>query len=359
MSSVKRRQGGAFSRGDRLPQQQTKIAAVIPNAVNKVSGLNIVKTLRHIASEQIATVAPVTLGSGTAGGPFQILINWSVNPADPGIFPSLAATANQYQRFKTLGLRCTYTPLASTATDGMIYMAFQPDPSAIPPSNAADFMGLIGAVSSTVYGQPLVLNITPNLFQQAYNSQVIQKPQDASDDTPLNTSGSLFVAVSGVSEMKNLGNLVMSYGYDLMNKQVTQGSNTITGSFDLVQVAGEIKKLTIARYNGYKIVEQVEQSIYRTRMPTAAHTVSAHLTSVTGSALTFEIADDNTEETTWTTIAPISQVTNGTTEWMAVYDCPPSKFWRVRHGDAANTAVEVLFRATTLPSRIPDNEIEY
>jgi hypothetical protein len=299
----------------------------------------------------VAQIAPAATGTL---GEFAILLNWVINPADPGIFPSLAATSNQYQRFRTAGLRVTFTPASSTATDGMIYMAFQPDPTVAPPDNASDFMGLIGAVSSTVYGQPLVLNIGPHLLQQAYNSQIITKPQSSGETSTIAASGSLFVAISGVMDPKALGNLVFSYAYDLMNKQVTQGSNSISGLFDILSDHAEP---SLTSYDGFQIITPASTpGTFKPRLTGAGHHLTLHLD--TAALPTMSIADSEFADATWTTITPVSSVV-GTAECHATYMLPPTRFWRLTHSVIPTGPVHTRGWCTSLPSRIPSHPVDY
>jgi len=356
MSKAPRRQGGLF-RGP-VPKPTTTTTAVMPNAINKLSKLNITRTMKQIASEALSNVQPVQVtGSTDMDGQFHVLINQSINPADPGVFPSLAATANQYQRFRTNGLRATFTPFSSTATDGQIFMAFQPDPTALPPTSQADFMGLIAAVSSTVYGQPLVLDIPPHLFQQAYNSQVIQVPQSKDTDTTLTSSGSLFVAVSGITSFKVLGQVVLSYSYDLMNKQVTQGSNEITGVYtaDGDSVYTTLHMLTL---DGHETLNEINGSgIYSTRMKGASHLVVIDVVGALGSLTPqIEISDACHSGATWTGIAFESHVRNAVAKTSLTYFVvPAARYWRLTHDGGGGSALTARLRITSLPSRVPQN----
>lgn len=173
------------------------------------------------------------LGTGTNDVPptFKVLYSAVMNPAEPGLAPMLAATANQFQRFQTSALRFTYSPTASTATDGTLYFCVFPDPETPDPTSVQEMSATGNMQSYPAYGASVSWAVPAASIQQSYKIQTTAVPELVGAESTMNVSGKIVVAEVGVPINKTIGNLLWTYAYKLSLAKITQGANSLHGHY--------------------------------------------------------------------------------------------------------------------------------
>ncbi len=275
---------------------------------------------------------------------FQISVELPFNPADPAFFPSLAAIANQYQKFQTLELAVTFQPSSATSIAGNIYMGFLPNADGVVPQDASGMSGLIGFQTGALYGKPTVMPIPRALYQTAYNVQTIEKPASLQDDTNMNSSGKLIVAVQGAVGISggSVGNIFMSYKYKLMNKQLQQGSNSVDGTTTFTTSGVGNDTLVMNKFVNHQMLIPTDTAgVFEVRMAHCTHTMHFYSTLCTdGVYLSVERSNDMV---TYTNVPYTQRVADTTANLQStVFELPRCKYVRLKWLAAAVGAVNQL-----------------
>lgn len=281
---------------------------------------------------------------------FHICFNTTINPAEPSLFPALSAISNQYQRFRTGGLGFQFTPSSSTTVSGQVYMAFVPDVDTPEPTDVSSMISLFGCVQGPIYGSATRLMVNPQTLQQAYNVQQIHKNQVVgADDTTLNASGRLFVAVSGcdLDETTVIGTLSTIYNYELTTRTLRQGSNEVTGYYRYSGLLADF--LFASEYNtGHHIMMwDAGKTWYRIRSAPGSYILLAYfMSAASGDSPSFALTVSN-DGTNWT--APDAYATTDDTlkTTSGYLIIPPTRFVRVDWG-TQTTVSDSRFALTSL-----------
>jgi len=316
------------NRPPRMPPRNGSGGLAVTATTTRATNLG--QTLKQLQS------ANVRIEKGTESfGDVLVLSDWLVNgyatvlsqiinPADPGTFPALSAISNQYQRFRTQSLVFTYTPSASTAVNGTLYMAFVPDADADDPQDISAIQSLLGCVSVPVYGTSSKLVVTPQMLQQAYNVQQIYKPEMPGEvETTLNAAGKFIVGVSGVTPPEGgltLGTITCTYGFAFSTRQLKVGSNQVSSQY---YFNGASDELELVRQIGHTLFYEDSHGNLVLRSSRAGHFMfSVHVNGATAFVL-----ETSKDAVTWDLVTP-SAATTGTTSCANTYVCPWSRYIR-------------------------------
>jgi len=120
------RRGRFMQRVQKVTQlAQPTVKTIMTNAAQFNQKLQSPASLVKMGTEQCADIK--IQAEDLVDGDFGIAYSQAFNPADPGFMSGLAAVANQYQQYRLAGLKFSFTPSATTNTNGLIHMCFLPN----------------------------------------------------------------------------------------------------------------------------------------------------------------------------------------------------------------------------------------
>lgn len=348
------RSTGAAKKLQTMGQVVTK--SVVPNAGQMISKMQDMSTVRKMATETCSSIMLQT--EDLVNADFGIAYSISANPADPGFTPSLAATANQYQQFTCKGLKFTFTPSSSANQAGSVYLAFQPNVQAADPASVDDIKGIAGCLVGPLYGAATVLMVPAQCLQHAFNIQTVDKSK-TTVDTPQVSPGKIVLGFSGAglsfATPVTVGNLSVSYTFDLSTTRVTQGSNALSGVYNFLPTgAATIGHLTYLDpttsllTSGYHTMLATNIAhVFRPRIKGARHMVTYRGTT-TGAAHPAPVFQTSSDGSTWTTIVAKDTLT-ATANHCSTYIMPPARFYKFGYG--ADTQLDAaILRIASLPT---------
>lgn len=283
----------------------TKTNTRAPNLGQQLTNLQSPASRGEQGTESFGTVVAVAADMKQG---FYLSSSTIVNPAEPLIFPALSAIANQYQRFTINRLIFTFTPTASTATNGTVYMAFVPNPDQTDPEDVVTMQNLLGCTTQAVYGTQAKLIVTAQTLQQAYRVQQIYKPETPGEiETSLNAAGKFYFGVSGMDTftgVRTLGTVSCTYSFTFSTRQMTLGSNEISGT---ASFNGASEDLVLERETGqtFFLADRFSDLRYGMRMATPA---TALLTVHQAGSDLFDL-ETSPDDVTWTAVTPVSSTT--------------------------------------------------
>lgn len=328
IGNAQRRPQGLGRNGGINPR--TAMRTVVNNVGTTVSEMQSNAPKSVVGTENIGEL----YSDKTVDDIFTICFSASLNPAEPGLAPMLSAAVNQFQRFNTSPLKLTYTPTASSATDGTLYIAVYPDPQTPDPTTYQEMVSTGSTRSFPVYGSSQTWTIPNSSIQQSYKIQQVTVNTDVTDDTPLCSSGKVLVACKGVAKDKLIGTLAWTYNYKMSLNKLTTGSNSANSHYGVVDITNQGIKLTKATLirGLHTLVEQDTVGDYKMRLPQSSHFLFLRTEGAAAASVQTVSRSDN--GTDWTVVAAVHNLTTGNF-WEAAYYLPPCRFVRLRN--AANT----------------------
>jgi hypothetical protein len=155
--------------------------------------------------------------SGTTDGSYSSQLI-DINPAKPTSFPWLSGIAEKFEQYKFTKLRYEYVSSVSTATAGVVGMAFDPDSVDIKPQSFEQFTSYRIAKQTNVWNSEGI-DVPPK--SEFCKALFIDAEQDNVDDTDLKTYalGSFIVCTTGTTVATNLGFLFVDYTVELIYPQ--------------------------------------------------------------------------------------------------------------------------------------------
>jgi len=326
-------------RGKRIQQAaqlgQTITTSVIANAGQFQKNLQSSKRELKLGSEKIDQLKITT--TEFVSGDYGLLFSASINPADPGVFPSLSAVANQYQQFRCNSLKFTFQPCATTNTPGNIYLGFVPNCAQKDPTSTADILAMLGGVKGPFYGAATTAIVPSEAIQKAFAVQQVTKNATAVDTTQM-SPGRLFVGFDGAgveTDYNNkstvVGTLTCTYSFTFTTPHLVQGSNSASGVHLYV---GDSRYPVFDEDNldeGYLCFKDHDSAIgvYKPRIPGAEHLV-VYKGEVSADTHSLEVST-SFDALTWTVVPPLDNMTN-LLESMAMWIIPPTSFVKFDFG---------------------------
>lgn len=340
------RRGPRGNGGDLL---QVATNSVVPNAAPSISNAQPLTSITRSGTEsQSIFIATSMLEAGDFGVAYSI----SANPADPGFLKSLAAISNQYQQFKCLSFKMTFTPAATTSTPGTVYLAFQPDCNAPEPKDIGSMSNLLGMVSGPFFGKATTLRVANQALQHAFNIQTVNKSKTAVDTTQV-SPGKMLVCFSGAGTLPangvTIGVLNITYTFGFCTPKLAEGSNQLACQYLVSPGATDFLVFDPAlRVTGYHMLFPTDTvGTYRTRMRTN-HLASTHVVLDEANDIKWQYSED---DVTWNDGVLIAETIDSVTYGhAATYTLPPARYYRCKLHATGSTVVDGRVYVSSLPS---------
>lgn len=344
IANVPRRKGAIGQNGPRRIRPNLIKSSVMPNIGTAMKSLQLSGTMTLQGTEHMCV-----LGTGAQDTPpnFKVLQSIVLNPAEPGLAPMLAASANQYQRFKTLSCRLTYTPTASAATNGTVYFAVFPDPDTPDPTTVQQMSASGNMQSYPAYGGAVSWQIPMNSLQQAFKVQTVDVPAAVGGEDNLNVSGKLIIAEVGVPVNTTIGQVLWTYAYAMSLAKVTQGANSVHGSYSIGATAAEQPLVfdsgdLVAGWE--TLVPTDTPGVYKPRIQAAPHIL---VVRTVGLATAYEQeVDVSQDQSTWTAVTPIFTKVISSNTNVSIYKLDPTPYVRIQSDAAATLTSAYVFCAS-------------
>ncbi len=346
LRTVSYRTGGL---GGGMPPVKTSPMAIAPNTGYQVQGLQTAKPVRISGSEVVSTIiVPTAYGDGQ----FYLMETDIINPAEPAL-PRLAATANQFQRFKTVGINYLFTPSAPTDTSGTIYFGMAPNADSAAPTDVSGMISLLDARSSPLFGVPVKWSVNPTTYQQAYKVQQIDCPANPNESAPTSIVGKLFIGVSGVNTLTDpvtVGTLTTTYEYELSVPKLTHGSNSLHGTYigsDFTTGDDVLFTVDDLSAGWHTLLETATAGVYKLRVPGAPHMIAAKGTATTG-PFSMVVEAGRTEQGTFSAVT--GQIYSASTDFAGYWHIPAGQKYVKLAWNASRTPTAFSLLATSLRS---------
>jgi len=330
LAQVPRRQGGL----GRLPVPQVKITQVA-SAVGS--------TLSKMQSEATTTVKGTEIvyeivNTGPAMS-FSCLKGLQMNPADPGVMPSLAAIVSQYQCYKFRNIACTFTPSTTTTTSGNLYVACYPNPTQKNPDTAEEMVDTLGGEAMPVYGVARSFVLKQAQLQQAYKIQSVKVDENPIDATALNCVGVIYVGVDSCAANLTIGKLSITYDIECSVKKLQQGANSLHAHYVGGAVTGSVplvfddSDLLLGYHN---LIPTATDGDYMLRQRQTVHLL---VIDTTGSGATgYDVlVSTSSDAATWVLAPQLFKCTDSSHhQTTSIYRLPRSTYVRIHNDAAAN-----------------------
>ena len=285
-----------------LPMKQKNVT-VAPAAISKKARTKVPKIKRLPNGETIISHCEYFFDLGrnttvvypTSGA---ALLNTHVNPANPVMFPWLSSIAPNYESYRFESLEVEYQPQCGSATDGVVMMAIDYDPSDAPAISKTQLMSYESSVKGAAWQNFSHVSKKPNLAKQKeYYPEYSVNPSTSPSVLRQNNVGTLeAVAIGqGGDAPTVIGELFVHYVIRLKTPQIPTGYNAralsihISNSSDLtvgslagnfpIQVDDSNTLRFLASFIGY--VNIVQRGTNITTDPTLGSILPAGAGSVT------------------------------------------------------------------------------
>lgn len=138
-----------------------------------------------------------------------VTINPGISAVQGGQWKWLARVAGNFERYRIHRIRIIFKSRKGTDTDGMVYMAWQPNVLDGDPADATQLMqNRISCEGQTHKNLTLVIPSSSELF-------VRTGPYQTGADARMNDHGKLFVSVDGQPDTSQIGRLLIEYSLSL------------------------------------------------------------------------------------------------------------------------------------------------
>ncbi len=205
------------------------------------SDASVVVRHREFFSDVSGSTSAFTLvSSGLPGEPGK----YPVQPANPTVFPWLAALAALYESYDFLSLQFDYVPRCSTATAGYFSMAMDYDAKDSAPNAKVALMSYHGASSSAPWQSASVVCDSKDLHKfgrQLYCKAAQSSSSTTNYDQKTYDVGNLWVAVGNQAATTLIGELYVTYTIRLSTPQLNIAAISKSSSKYITPSAGVSK----------------------------------------------------------------------------------------------------------------------
>lgn len=214
-------------KNNRKPKPKASAPAKVPAAVTsvtrssqpKVTSQRGVFTVAH--REVFAVVIASTSSIFTAA-----LDTYAVNPGIAPLFPWLSALAINFASYSFKKLALKFRASAPTTTGGTFVMAFDPDPSNLPPGDIPSMVNLESSVCGSFYS-PVTLNIPPKHLKALGGRKFVRSDAVPASSLPSFDAGSVYIYRGNASGACGAGVVEVDYVVDLFDPQPSEISSEV------------------------------------------------------------------------------------------------------------------------------------
>lgn len=148
------------------------------------------------------------------------ITSYEVNPGNSLMFSWLYPIARRYELFRFHNIKFTYHPSCSTAKDGRVVMAFEPDFDDPTPENLLEAQQIGGAVGFSPWATSS-LSVDKKLLSSSGTNALYTMRADAEAPTTSNSLGRFYIATAGTTTTgEETGFVTVDYDVELSVPQV-------------------------------------------------------------------------------------------------------------------------------------------
>jgi hypothetical protein len=157
------------------------------------------------------------------GSASYVATTYNINPGLATTFPYGSKWAGLYESYRPISFSVDYTPTVATTTAGLVMMAFDFDAIDAAPTSKVDLLSIEGAYCGQAW-VPGTCRAPKKMLNNAYKTRYVRSASVANSDIKTYDCALLTIATLGMSGATVVGDLRITYTFELINPQIASVS---------------------------------------------------------------------------------------------------------------------------------------